>query len=314
MSTEEHDYLIYPLSFPTYKWFGPILTGVLTVLFYEVAREGINYVIYRSGDAGAALGHAFGAGASLSQSFDAGAALSRFFGSGAAPDQPVSGYYSLIDSMDPVVLIYTALPAAMLTVALFLASMIVKDRPFSSYSSVRGGFDLRMFLIDLALTLPVFIPFFIITVIVKQHDMVNHLSPSSLCIILLLVPLQCIGEEFIYRGFLAQTVASWSLNPRLGILVSSALFALVHPYDLTGTIQIFACGAILAYLACKTGGLEASCALHIANNICAFILAGLRVKPISSNITLPECIIGTGLYFTCACMILSALRLRKSKS
>ncbi|TDD38030.1 CPBP family intramembrane metalloprotease [Actinomadura sp. KC06] len=107
-------------------------------------------------------------------------------------------------------------------------------------------------------------------------------------VIVLLVPFQATAEEYVFRGWMLQAVGACTLEkakrrvgralsvvfrtPWPGIVVGSALFTSGHGYTGWGILDIFAFGAIAAWLAVKTGGLESGIALHVFNNLMAFLL------------------------------------------
>jgi uncharacterized protein len=91
-------------------------------------------------------------------------------------------------------------------------------------------------------------------------------------VILLTTPLQSAAEEVGFRGYLSQAVASWSSRPAVGAIaagaVSATLFALAHgAQDPALFADRFAFGVVASWLVWRTGGLEASIALHVANNV-----------------------------------------------
>jgi membrane protease YdiL (CAAX protease family) len=93
-----------------------------------------------------------------------------------------------------------------------------------------------------------------------------------LVVILLTTPVQSAAEEVGFRGYLSQAVASWFARPLVGSLiagaVSATLFALAHGgQDPALFSDRFAFGAVASWLVWRTGGLEASIALHAANNL-----------------------------------------------
>jgi len=97
-------------------------------------------------------------------------------------------------------------------------------------------------------------------------------------VVLLTTPLQAAGEEYLFRGWLPQAVGAMIPGAVLSALLSggvaSTVFALAHGQQdrwLFGTR--FAFGAISCWLVWRTGGLEASIALHGVNNMAAFALA-----------------------------------------
>jgi membrane protease YdiL (CAAX protease family) len=91
-------------------------------------------------------------------------------------------------------------------------------------------------------------------------------------VVLVSTPLQSAAEEVGFRGYLSQAVASWFARPALGTwvagAVSATLFALAHGGQEPALFaDRFAFGALASWLAWRTGGLEASIALHAANNM-----------------------------------------------
>ncbi|NDU76085.1 CPBP family intramembrane metalloprotease [Actinomadura sp. DSM 109109] len=113
----------------------------------------------------------------------------------------------------------------------------------------------------------------------------NFIAPAI--VIILLVPFQATAEEYAFRGWMLQAVSACTLQdarsragrafgvvfrtPWPGIVVSSALFTAGHGYTGWGILDIFAFGAIAAWLAVRTGGLESGIALHVFNNLMAFL-------------------------------------------
>lgn len=96
----------------------------------------------------------------------------------------------------------------------------------------------------------------------------------ALAVTLLLVPFQAAAEEYVFRGWLLQAFGAFLSNPWPGILLSAAGFTAVHAYIDWGIVDVFAFGALMGWLAVRTGGLEAAIALHVANNVLAFGVSG----------------------------------------
>jgi membrane protease YdiL (CAAX protease family) len=107
-------------------------------------------------------------------------------------------------------------------------------------------------------------------------------------VIVLLVPFQSAAEEYVFRGWIPQAIGSWTLETRTGplgrafstvfrtpwpgIVVGAALFMAGHGYTGWGMLDVFLFGAIAGWLAFKTGGLESGIAIHVFNNLMAFLL------------------------------------------
>jgi membrane protease YdiL (CAAX protease family) len=94
-------------------------------------------------------------------------------------------------------------------------------------------------------------------------------------VLVLLTPLQAVGEEYAFRGYLTQAFGGIFRHPVPPVLAQAVLFALAH--GLGQGIPIFfdrlAFGLVAGTLVILTGGLEAGIAMHVVNNLLAFGLA-----------------------------------------
>lgn len=183
--------------------------------------------------------------------------------------------------------IITDLGVIVLLPALYVASKIVKDRPFSSYMSSRGGWNFKLYFKALVIPFIVIAGFMGLSVISSGAEGVSHFSLLFLIITLIMVPIQCITEEFVFRGFLMQTFGSWFKIPVLAIIIQAIIFAAVHGYNSLGVFEVFVSGLIMGVLAWKTNGIEVSSALHTANNltIALFVMFGLQSTTSTINPT-----------------------------
>ncbi|MEV0700208.1 type II CAAX endopeptidase family protein [Saccharopolyspora sp. NPDC050389] len=101
-----------------------------------------------------------------------------------------------------------------------------------------------------------------------------------LAIAVTLVPLQAAAEEYLCRGWLVQTFASWTRTPWPGAVASSALFVVLHDYTEPLVIaDLFVFAMAMCWLTIRTGGLEAAIALHVANNATFAVIAGTQGVP-----------------------------------
>lgn len=108
----------------------------------------------------------------------------------------------------------------------------------------------------------------------------NAWSPTLrdfLLVILLLTPLQAVGEEYAFRGYLTQAFGGLFRSRTAAVIGPAVLFALAH--GLGQSIPIFvdrlAFGLVAGVLVILTGGLEAGIAFHVLNNWLAFTLAAV---------------------------------------
>ncbi|WP_125617668.1 CPBP family intramembrane glutamic endopeptidase [Actinomadura sp. WAC 06369] len=107
-------------------------------------------------------------------------------------------------------------------------------------------------------------------------------------VIVALVPFQSAAEEYFFRGWLMQAIGACTLEkarngfaralsvvfrtPWPGIVIGAALFTSGHGYTGWGMLDIFLFGALAGWLTVRTGGLECTIALHVFNNLMAFLL------------------------------------------
>lgn len=106
---------------------------------------------------------------------------------------------------------------------------------------------------------------------------------ATLLVVLLTTPLQAAGEEYLFRGYLSQAIASWVRPELAGALVAGVLtgllFALAHgAQDVPTFLSRLAFGLTGSVVVWLTGGLEAAIAYHVMNNVLLFLLL-LAVGP-----------------------------------
>jgi membrane protease YdiL (CAAX protease family) len=111
-------------------------------------------------------------------------------------------------------------------------------------------------------------------------------------VLVLTTPLQAAGEEFLFRGYLAQAIGSWIPSPVGALLVTApitaTLFALAHgvqdPWLFADRWGFGVAASLLVWL---TGGLEAAIALHAVNNLAALAL-GTLTGTLTESVTSTE--------------------------
>ncbi|MFG2046383.1 CPBP family intramembrane glutamic endopeptidase [Micromonospora sp. NPDC048935] len=97
---------------------------------------------------------------------------------------------------------------------------------------------------------------------------------AGLLMVLLLVPFQAAAEEYAFRGWLLQAVGAYLRTPWPAITLQAVLFAAAHGWGTVwGFLDLAFMGALMGWLAIRTGGIEAAIALHVVNNLTGFTLA-----------------------------------------
>ena len=112
---QQHEYITYGRRFISYKWYKPILVGLVLGILYLIIGSGAICALVM-------LNH---------EAVEASGVL-------------LNGYENMdVSSVAGVMVNLGGL--AILIPFLWIASKIVKDRPFSSYSSSRGGWNWKLF-------------------------------------------------------------------------------------------------------------------------------------------------------------------------
>ena len=246
------DYITFPRTFEKYKWYKPLLVLVIGAIVYLVLQT----LIF------AILGIVYG--------FDVISPL-------------VSGGYEALNSELGSYISY--LSVAIFIPSIYIASRIVRDRPFSSYSSSRGGWNWKLYFKCLTIPLAIYLIFQIVYAMIIGRQGPNTLTLTFFVICLIIIPLQCIAEEYFLRGLIMQTVGAWFKIPVLAWIVQAAIFAFMHPYSILGVIGVFIDGLVLGFFAWKTNGLEPGSAFHSVNNFTMAMVVALGFDVSTSTIT-----------------------------
>ena len=242
---EISDYITFPRTFEKYRWYKPILVfivGLILLLIFQLIVVLGFCVVY-----------------------DWNFIM-----------QIIDGGYEVLNTEGGQ--IFTDLGVIIMLPALYLATKIVKDRPFSSYSSSRGGWNFKLYLKALIIPFVLYLIVEAIGVVMDGSKGNNHFTIWFFIICLIFVPLQCIAEEYVFRGLFMQTLGSWIKIPILAIIIQAIIFAASHGYNNIGIAEIFISGLIFGFFAWKTNGIEVSSAIHTANNftITLFVMFGLN--------------------------------------
>jgi membrane protease YdiL (CAAX protease family) len=104
-------------------------------------------------------------------------------------------------------------------------------------------------------------------------------AAGVIAVTLLTSTFQAAGEEYFFRGYLLQAVGALVRSAVVAVLVTTLLFTLAHgiwPWQSPAVfLDRFAFGLVAGFLVLRTGGLEASIAVHAANNVVTFVFAAL---------------------------------------
>ena len=259
------DFVTFPRTFEKYRWYKPLISLVLVLIVYFVFQI-ILLVVF------------------------------NFIYGETVINGILFGGYETLNTSDASVY-FSYISIAVFIPAIYIASKIVRDRPFSSYASSRGGWNWKLYFKCLLIPLAVYIIANVISIPFDNNPKTStsQVSLITMVLSLILIPLQCIAEEYVFRGALMQALGSWFKIPILAIIIQAIIFALLHSYDALGVISIAISGVVFGLLAWRTNGIEAGAAIHSINNLMGFYIVALGLGSISSKVSITEFIIDVAL-------------------
>lgn len=249
------EYTSFPKTFENYSWYKPLITGVIIAIIFTV----LTALLIGLGAQNTGIGSMY--------------KLSEVF---------TGGYDSLnAYSIFGIISIFSI---ALIIPSIYIASKIVRDRPFSSYSTSRKKWNWNIYFKTLGISLIILLIISIIDSLIHGFTFNNHFTIVTFILCLIVTPLQCIGEEYMLRGYVMQTIGSWFGIPVLAIILQAVLFASLHPYNILGVTSTLAVGITFGIITYYTKGLEMSSGIHSANNLFSFYLSGFGISKIVTNV------------------------------
>ncbi len=195
-----------------------------------------------------------------------------------------------IDNSQPLVLALSLGSVAVMLPSILLARRIMGPRPTGLIASVAGRLRWRWML---WLSIPVVVAFGLSTVfsfflqpLLEGGAPRATVTPNTwpvVIIAVLLVPVQAAAEEFVFRGYLMQTIGGWLRHPLFAILIPIPFFTFGHAYDVWGMIDVSVFAIAATYLTWRTGGLEASIAAHVVNNTVIFVVGAFGLTDVNAK-------------------------------
>ncbi len=195
----------------------------------------------------------------------------------------VMGTGALFDPDNPIVLALSLATIALMLPAYALASRIVQGPKLGYVSSAAGRLRWGWLLLCVGLALGLNLVVTALSALLSAASAAPEppAAPNAttllagLAVVFLLVPVQAAAEEYVFRGFLMQSIGRWLRHPAFAILLPIPLFVLGHGYDPVGQTSVAIFALVAGWLSWRTGGLEAAIALHVINNLGAFALGVL---------------------------------------
>ncbi|MET3769721.1 membrane protease YdiL (CAAX protease family) [Marisediminicola sp. UYEF4] len=196
-----------------------------------------------------------------------------------------------IDLSDPVTFAFAVGSIALLLPSVILATLIMGPRPLGLLSSVAGrlrwGWLARCIPLALLVYGAVFgLSFLVIDPLTGAEPLAPVVTSTTWVLIVLalvLTPLQATAEEYVFRGYLMQTIGGWLKHPAWAILLPVPLFVFGHNYDVWGMLDVAIFAVTAAWLTWRTGGLEAAIVAHVINNTTLFVLGAFGLTDLNAD-------------------------------
>ncbi|MEU0560819.1 type II CAAX endopeptidase family protein [Dactylosporangium sp. NPDC006015] len=193
--------------------------------------------------------------------------------------------------------------ATLIPCVLFAAWWVQRRRP-GTVSSVQGRLRLRWLGVCALVAVPTIVLLLVGTSLLyaltgddggEQSGGWVGAGPfaAALVMLLVLVPLQSAGEEYLCRGWLLQAAGAYVRSLWLPLALQAVVFAAIHgdgtPWGYTDLILY---SVATGWLTVRTGGLEAAIALHTVNN-----LVGMLASAAFGELASTETVAGVGWRF-----------------
>jgi uncharacterized protein len=187
-----------------------------------------------------------------------------------------------LDHVTPWTMLYLNLGLASLTLVTWFVVRVVHGMRPRWLASVKPGIRWKFLAACVGLAVVALLVSFVVGAFLPgdangttghAHFPTGQLLVTAI-VILVTTPLQALGEEYGFRGYLMQAFGSFTGSRVAALLISSGLFALAH-----GTqnwplfLNRLGFGLTAGLLVLIVGGLEAGIAFHVVNNLVAFGIA-----------------------------------------
>ncbi|MBG6182924.1 membrane protease YdiL (CAAX protease family) [Arthrobacter sp. CAN_A214] len=263
--TDTFDYHRLYRSWSGYRWWKPLLTGLLGLTFYILLIVVL-----------------FLAAVVVALQSDEGLA---FYGDRLAT----------VDLTDPLVFAFSMVLLILMIPALASAALITGPRPIGLLSSVQGRIRWGWLGRCLGAAIAVYALSFAISFLLPpvlpggsggsggSGFSVGDSTALLAGMTLLLVPFQAAAEEYVFRGYLVQTIGSWLRHPAFAILIPVPFFVLGHGYDPLGQTDVAFFAIFAGWITWRTGGLEAAIAAHAVNNCLIFLFGAYGLVDVNAQ-------------------------------
>ena len=164
-----------------------------------------------------------------------------------------------------------------LTFALFLFGFWAAIRLMHGkrFSDIRGDWSWRSFLTGMGVWLVVLILLTLIDYVIrpKGFHLSLNLTPVAALVAIVGLLVQTFTEEFVFRGYLSQSLLLATKNQVVAIILSSLVFGAMHiPNGIPQAVGATIFGLVATTMAIRTGSLSLSYGVHFMNNLFGAII------------------------------------------
>ncbi len=205
-----------------------------------------------------------------------------------AMEQVVNGP-DVMDMNDPLTLVLALGSIILMIPALWLATLVLGAKPVGLLSSVAGRLRWGWLFWCLGAALAINVIAQLVAQFLPGIEEGGEFTYDGgrtlalLAVALVVVPFQAAAEEYVFRGYLMQTLGGWLRHPAFAILLPVPFFVLGHDYELLGQIDIAVFAIAAGWLTWRTGGLEAAMGLHIVGNASIFVFVAFGVADANAD-------------------------------
>lgn len=250
-------------SAQSYRWYKPLLVGLIAIGLYA----GMIIVVALVAGIAALLNPGFA-------------------GQLAASERALDA----LDMTDPLVLVIALGSIIAMLPAILLATLMLGAKPLGLLSSVAGRLRWGWLGCCLLLAAGVMVLSFALSFTIETvqgvpfaPDFGSEKMWLMIGLTLALVPLQATAEEYVFRGYLMQSLGGWLRHPAFAIALPIPLFVTAHGYDVYGQLDVGLFALAAGWLTWRTGGLEAAIGLHIVNNVVIFLLGSVALADVNAT-------------------------------
>ncbi len=274
----DHAYHRLARSAPKYAWWKALIVGLIGTAIYLTLSVIVGLAVFVT----------------------AIATDSTFDGSNESINRLLTRFTEL-DLNDPLVFAFAVGSVALMLPSIILARLIMGPRPLGLISSVAGRLRWNWLLRCVPIALVVYgvvfgLSFLVLDPILGAEPVSAIVTPTTWLLVLLaivLTPLQATAEEYVFRGYLMQAIGGWLKHPAWAILLPVPLFAIGHPYDIWGLLDVSIFAIAAGWLTWRTGGLEAAIVAHVINNTTLFVLGAFGLVDLNAKTGSPFSLIST---------------------